>query len=105
MEGNLKVTPEQLIATADTMSNQASEVRNLTETMASIANTLQAAWEGEAATAYINKINQEKQDVMDCVQKIQTRLKELQEMARNYQSAESANESTASSLATDVVQL
>ena len=60
MEGTLKVSPERLIATAESMSNEASQLTSLADQMSSIASSLQSGWEGEAAMAYINKINEEK---------------------------------------------
>ena len=105
MEGTLKVTPQQLEATAQGMEKEVSRLLSLAGEMSDIANQLRSGWEGEAATAYINKVNAEKQDVDDCVQKVRKRLGELRQKAQNYAAAESANESTAERLAVDVVQL
>jgi len=105
MDGTLKVSPSQLNATAQSMSGYSTTCGQIASQMNSLAGKLASQWEGSAASAFIQKINAEEQDVQDCVQKINKRLQELQEMAQNYAQAESSNESTASSLATDVVQV
>ena len=103
MEGILKVTPEKLISTADEFQTTGSQVRNLTQEMISMVDSLKSSWEGEAATAYSTKFHQLEDDMEKMHRMIDEHVKDLNEMARQYQTAESANIDTSSSLTGDVI--
>ena len=103
MEGILKVTPERLISTADEFQTTGGQVRNLTQEMISIVDSLKSSWEGEAATADNTKFHQLEYDMEKMHRMIDEHVKDLKEMAAAYQTAETANIDTGNSLAGDVI--
>lgn len=103
MEGILKVTPERLISTADEFQTTGGQVRNLTQEMISMVDSLKSSWEGEAATAYSTKFHQLEDDMEKMHRMIEEHVKDLKEMAKQYQVAESANIETSGGLAGDVI--
>ena len=103
MDGIIKVTPQQLNATASTLQGHATKLAQLAQELSDKASQL-SQWQGDASNAYVRKLNDEKQDVMDCVQMVKSRAQELIEMAAKYAAAENANANDANALATDVVQ-
>lgn len=103
MEGILKVTPEQLINTASDFSGKASTIGNLTSEMTSKVSALANAWEGQAATMYINKFNSLQDDIQKMVAMVQEHASDLNEMAEVYRNAEAQNTSDFESLSSDVI--
>ena len=83
ISGNLRVTPEKMIAISGQFGDSNNTIRNLTTSMLNIATALKATWGGEAATIYYQKVNGL--------------------MAKTYQTAERANQATASSLKNDQI--
>ena len=55
MEGSLLVTPEKLIETSSEFSTCMGQVQTLTSSMMEQVRGMSSFWEGEAATAYLNK--------------------------------------------------
>lgn len=103
MDGILKVTPEKLISTADEFNQTGTQVRNLTQAMIELVDSMKATWEGDAATAYHTKFHQLEDDMEKMHSMIQEHVKDLQEMAQRYQEAESANAEAGSNLAGDII--
>ncbi|GFI19440.1 protein YukE [Lachnospiraceae bacterium] len=103
MEGILKVTPEKLISTAQEFQQSGSRIRNLTQEMVNMVDSLKSAWEGEAATAYGTKFHQLDDDMEKMHRMIEEHVKDLNEMARQYQLAETTNMESANALAGDVI--
>lgn len=103
MDGILKVTPEKLISTAEAFSATGSQVRNLTQEMITLVDSLKASWEGEAATSYSTKFHQLEDDMDKMHKMIDEHVKDLQEMARQYQEAETANIDAGNGLAGDII--
>ena len=103
MQGYIKVTPSQLISTADSFNTSAGKVRSITDNMLSIVNGLKGVWEGEAATTYTGKFNQLEDDMQKMNRMIQEHVKDLNEMAREYENAETISVETGSALANDVI--
>ena len=103
MEGILKVTPEKLISTAEEFGSTGSQVRNLTQEMISMVDSLKNSWEGEAATAYSSKFHQLEDDMEKMHRMIDEHVKDLNEMAKNYQLAETGNVEAGNALAGDVI--
>lgn len=104
MDGILRVTPEQLISTASEFSSQGSTIQNLTSEMVSMVGNLASAWEGEAATTYINKFNGLEDDISLMIRMVQEHATDLQEMAQTYQQAEAQNVEDFGTLSSDVIQ-
>lgn len=103
MEGTLRVTPEQLEATATEFSSKGTTVANLTTQMTQLVEGLASSWEGEAATAYVTKFRQLDDDIQKMTRMIQEHANDLNEMARVYRDAEIVNTDEISALAGDVI--
>lgn len=103
MDGIIKVSPELLISTAGEFSSQGSTVNTLTGEMVQLVAGMSAAWEGEAASAYITKFKGLEDDIQKMVKMIQEHATDLEEMARIYQDADSASADDAGSLSADVI--
>ena len=82
MEGSLLVTPEKLIETSSEFSTCMGQVQTLTSSMMEQVRGMSSFWEGEAATAYLNKLN---------------------EMASIYQKAESKSQEISGALSGNVL--
>ena len=103
MEGILNVTPQQLISTSTEYQSKGTQVSNLTSEMMSLVTGLSSAWEGDAATAYINRFSQLEDDIQRMIAMITEHTNDLNEMAAVYEQAEQANIETIESLPTDVI--
>lgn len=103
MEGILKVTPEKLISASGDFATKAALVGNLTGEMMSQVMALNAVWEGEAATAYLQKFKGLEDDIRRLVGMIQEHAKDLNDMAQIYIQAENANLEEIGALASDVI--
>ena len=57
MDGQLLVTPEEMESTANNLEGVQGQVDNITQQMLEEARSLTSVWEGDAATAYVNKFN------------------------------------------------
>lgn len=104
MEGILNVTPEQLISTASEFSSQGSAIQQLTSEMVNKVSSLASAWEGEAATTYIQKFTGLQDDIQLMLRMVQEHATDLQDMAAAYQNAESQSLSDFGDLSSDVIQ-
>lgn len=103
MQGQLLVTPEKLMSTANEFNSIGTGVQSLTQEMLSIVNALKSGWVGEASNTYTSKFNMLDDDMAKMFRMISEHVTDLNEMARNYQMAEQANIETASALAGDVI--
>ena len=103
MNGTLRVTPEQLISTAESFSSSAASVQNLTSSMLSTVDSLGSTWAGEATSAYYNKAHSLQDSINKMVRMIQEHSTDLKAMAQVYQEAESASQQNAQALQTDVI--
>ncbi len=103
MDGILKVTPEKLISTSEEFNATGVQVRNLTQEMIALVDSLKGSWEGEAATAYSTKFHQLEDDMEKMHRMIEEHVKDLQEMAQKYQNAEMVNTEAGNALAGDVI--
>ena len=103
MEGTLRVTPEQLINTSSEFSSIGSTVASLTEEMTTTVTGLASTWQGEAASAYINKFTGLNDDIQRMIAMIREHATDLQEMAQAYMASESENAQLAETLSADVI--
>lgn len=104
MEGQIIVTPEELLNTADEFNSQGTQIGNLTSEMMSTVTGLSAAWEGEAAQVYIEKFKGLEDDIQRMIAMITEHVTDLQEMANAYSQAEQANmDDINNSLRSDVI--
>lgn len=103
MEGQILVTPEQLTSTANEFNSIMVQVQGIATSMTDQVNGMSSKWQGDAATAYINKFNQLNDDIAKLASMISEHVKDLNEMASRYSSTEQANEELANSLAGDII--
>ena len=103
MEGIIKVSPQLLTSTASEFSSQGSAVNSLTGEMMNLITGMSAAWEGEAAVAYINRFKGLEDDIQKMVRMIQEHSSDLEEITQVYAQSDSANAEMANSLSSDVI--
>ncbi len=103
MNGSLRVTPEQLISTAEAFSNNAASVQTLTNNMLATVDSLNGTWAGEAASAYYNKAHGLQESINKMVRMINEHSTDLKAMAMEYQNAERTAQEQANALKTDVI--
>ncbi|WP_455713942.1 WXG100 family type VII secretion target [Anaerosporobacter sp.] len=103
MEGIIKVTPEQLTATADTFSTKGKTVSSLTSEMTTLAVGLSSIWTGEAANAYRNKFKSLDADIQKINKMIQEHAADLKTMASVYSKAEKSSQDEISALSSNII--
>lgn len=103
MEGTTKVTTEVLRSTATEFNNAMVQIQNLTTTMVDQVNGLSAKFQGDAATAYINKFNMLQDDINKLAAMVNEHVKDLNESADNFDRAENINVESANALQGDVL--
>ena len=103
MNGYIKVNPEQLITMSSGFCEEANMIQQLTGQMMSLIHNTRVSWEGEAATAYINKFNGLQEDMDQMSRMIREHSSDLEDMARSYMRSEEQNESDAMALLNDVI--
>ena len=103
MDGQLLVTPEEMESTANNLEGVQGQVDNITQQMLEEARNLTSVWEGDAATAYVNKFNTLEDDMQKMRNMLRQHLDDLREMAGLYRRAEELNESEAQSLPADAI--
>lgn len=103
MEGNLLVTPEKLTETSGQFSTCMNQVQTLTSNMMELIRGMSSFWEGEAASAYLNKFNELEDDIQRIHTMINKHVKDLEEMATIYKNAETRSQDIAMELRGDVL--
>lgn len=103
MEGILKVTPEQLIYTANDFSAKGNEIRQLTSEMMNMVTSMAGVWEGEASNVYLGKFRGLQDDMERMFRMVQEHVTDLNEMASKYMQAENENVNDFGSLSSDVI--
>lgn len=98
MEGQIKVTAQELINASSDFEARNASVNDITAQMLNLARNLSSQWEGEAATAYINKFNELEDDMQLISKKITEHVTDLQEMASIYENAERLAQESGSGL-------
>lgn len=103
MTGILKVTPEQLVSTANEFQSIGNTVQSLTSEMTNTVTGLSNIWEGEAATAYVAKFNGLQDDIQRLHAMITEHVNDLTEMANVYGNAEKSDIDEIATLSSDVI--
>ena len=103
MEAILKVTPQQLISTADEFSTIGNQVRELTTAMMEKMTNLAGIYESDEASAYIAKANGLQDDIAKLNAMIQEHVSDLNEMAQRYIEASGTANDLISTLSSDVI--
>lgn len=104
MEGQLRVTPQDLINTSTDFSSRGQTVNSLTQEMLSLVSGLSGIWEGDAAGAYTKQFSALSGDISQINNKIKEHVDDLQEMAKRYQSAEDSNTTDNTSMPSDLIE-
>lgn len=91
MEGELKVTPQELNTTSSELNSKGQTVNTLTQEMLTLVAGLSGSWEGDASGAYTKKFSELSGDIGQINNKIKEHVDDLQEMAKRYEAAENAN--------------
>lgn len=103
MQGQILVTPEELMGTATEFQTQGKKIQDLTSQMMNTVTGLSASWEGEASNAYIQKFKGLEDDIQKMISMINEHVNDLQEMADIYSTAEQSNIDDISGLTSDVI--
>lgn len=103
MEGQLKVTPQDLINTSTTFATKGQTVATLTSDMLALVSGLSGNWEGDAAGAYTKKFSELSEDISQINNKIKEHVDDLQEMAKRYQTAEDQNTQANSAMSSNLI--
>lgn len=104
MTGTIKVDPRKLKSTATAFNATGNQVKNITNQMTSIVNSLSGAvWSGDAANKYKKKFGQLENDIAKMIKMINEHVEDLNEMANEYIIAEKANENAGNSLSGNVI--
>lgn len=91
MEGILKVTPEELQATASDFGSRGNSMKGLTDQMMGIVKGLSNNWQGEASSAYLQKFQSLQTDIDKINRMVQEHVADLNSMAEQYKQAENVN--------------
>ena len=70
MEGQLKVTPEELQNASSEFSTIDNTVLNTTSEMMTLVKNLTSAWEGESSQSYISKFNELEDAAMQAIESV-----------------------------------
>ena len=92
MQGQLKVTPEELRAASSEFAAADGKVTNITSEMMALVTSLTSSWEGEASQAYINRFRTLEDSMQKIHNKILEHTNDLEEMARIYSETEGSLE-------------
>ncbi len=103
MQGQLLVTPEEMRVTANNLEDVQNIITQITEQMLDESRGLTTIWEGDAATAFINKFNTLEDDMVKMRNMVLEHVNDLRDMAGIYENAERINEMEANALADDVI--
>lgn len=103
MDAMLKVTPEKLIETAGQFQNTEANIRNLTQEMLSVVESLKPIWQGEAATGFANRFAALSEDMNRLYTMIRKHADDLTEIAAEYSRAEEESSSLSANLTSGAV--
>ena len=103
MEGILKVTPEELQATAGEFGSKGNTIKGLTDQMMTIVKNLSSSWQGEASATYLRKFQGLQTDIDKINRMIQEHVQDLNAMADQYKQAENKNMEAGQGLTDSVI--
>ncbi|MBQ5399169.1 MAG: WXG100 family type VII secretion target [Ruminococcus sp.] len=103
MTGTIKVSPQQLITTAEEFRTQSGEMTSITGEMLNQVASLSSSWEGDTATAYLTKFKSLETDISVLNRMINEHITDLKDMAEKYSSAENLNTQDATSLQSGII--
>ncbi|MDY5181595.1 WXG100 family type VII secretion target [Butyribacter sp.] len=100
----IKVSTQVLRSTANEFKTIGAQIKSLTTEMTNeVSNISGDVWQGDAATKYKAQFRKLDDDIALMIKMINEHVSDLNDMAAAYEKAEQANETAASSLATDII--
>ena len=103
MQGELKVEPQKLITASGQFETKAKELKNITNSMLTLASKLNSYWEGDAQRKYTTTFKKLQDDMNRMYKMVREHSTDLKEMANVYKQAESQNVQEAGKLSGDVI--
>ena len=103
MEGQLRVTPQELINTSEEFNSRGAAISSLTQQMLEKVASLSGGWEGDASGAYTRKLSELSGDIEQIRNKINEHVTDLQQMAANYIQAEDAATEAHNAMSSDLI--
>ncbi len=103
MQGELMVTPQVLKNTSNSFNASNRAVNTTMNSMMEKVKALRSAFEGDAASAYIQQFMRLQEDMNQINRKIAEHVQDLQEMATNYERSEQKNVQANRGLKTDYI--
>lgn len=103
MEGTLLVIPQELKNTSNAFGAREKKIRSITSEMMTLVKGLGSAYEGEAASSYINTFSKLDEDMSQIGNKIQEHVADLIEMADRYETVENIAAQENSALPTNIL--
>lgn len=95
----IKVTPEQLKASAASMESVGNSIKNTTSSMlAEVSGISQNIWSGEASGTFIKKFQGMHGDIGKMCNRLRDQSKHLASIAAEYSKSEEANKTAAARL-------
>lgn len=88
MQGNILVTTQELMNASSEFQARNTAINDVTGQMLTLARGLNSQWEGESATAFINRFNELEDDMQMINKMITEHVNDLQEMAAAHEKAE-----------------
>ena len=104
MEGNIKVSPEQLQQASEEFRSAASSIYNITQDMINSVTNITSAWEGEASSAYTSSFKTFQDNFTKLKSLIEAHANSLIELANLYKTTEQENVQTASQVQGNVLE-
>ena len=103
MEGQLRVTPQELMNTSTEFSAKGQKVNALTQEMLSLIASLSGGWEGDASGAYTRKFADLSGDIQQIYNKIKEHADDLMQMGQKYQQVENAETEANTAMPSDLI--
>ena len=104
MEGNFKVSPQEIQIIADEFGDRGNRIVVLMNEILGVVEGIGSCWEGDVALIYINKFKGLQQDINSMNKMIQNHVQDLSEMAKNYTKIEKQSQELQVELFGDVIK-
>jgi len=99
----LKVTPEEMVAAADDVSEQISAVKKAFDSLGTTITSSVSYWEGNASSLHQNQYKEASPKIEEVLKLMKNRPDVLLKMAGLYKAAESENTAATEGLSNDLI--
>lgn len=103
MATTFKVSTDQLELASNAFDSSRNKCINLARRIMNIAGELKGSWQGDAATAFYNKLQGIQGDINDINKIINEHVQDLREIANVYKQTEDTVKAQSSGLQSDVL--